>query len=257
MSLISLSITYLIFSLYEKNHYDEEEMLSHGKVRNLSMNVSLFFSFILLYYVTSSIINYLYQSYLIDLPSNIEGLHNINIMQATFFLFSIDFIILSTIMFFIIRKSINRFLGKGSVYKLLTLYIYSALFIGSIRYLWRLLNPMITQYFVGRNGIEYLYKLSNIIGYIEASFMIYPLIIIILIIYHLFKTGISYISHLIAYAILPPIAILIAILSVTYESHFFLIVSAIINIAAYIALYLFFIKHTQIINKKDPNSDYI
>ena len=185
ISLLSFNITYLLFSLYEKNHYDESEMLAEGKTRNLSKNVILFYTIPFLYGLVSIVLNIINSHYQINNKIN-EAYITFISYKSFFELFRLDIIIFTTITLFLIRNSIKKWMGKNLIYKFLTFYIFSSLILSTIKFFYSISLPYIIYVFFS-NDADQLQNFITKTTYFDIGFILFFLVIKIIILYHLYK----------------------------------------------------------------------
>lgn len=248
-SYIGLVIEYLVFSIYERNHYLEKELKFDGKYRSLSKNVIVFYSIILLYNVFILIINYIYQNAILydlydsDIRLIIEAIRLIAII------YRIDIIIIATILGFIIRNSIKIQFGKNIIYKLMTAYIFSSLIIGIIVYLWSITSPLILRLiFYNNNNFDFISNILNTSGLIQLILIVIPYLILIAITIFLYKAFVFDLYFLVLHLIALPIGMALMRFSFAGEGRFLLILSIIVQIISYIFLYLFFYQKSEFID---------
>lgn len=248
-SYIGLVIEYLVFSIYERNHYLEKELKFDGKYRSLSKNVIVFYSIILLYNVFMLIINYYYQNAILYDSYNFDVRLLIETIRLIAILYRIDIIIIATIMGFIIRNSIKIKFGKNIIYKLMTFYIFSSLFIGIITYLWSLTSPIILRLiFYNNNDFEIITNILNISGYIQIILIAIPYLILVTITFFLYKAFIFDLYFLVLHLITIPIGMTLMRFSFSGEYRFLFILSIIAQIISYVFLYLFFYQKSEFID---------
>jgi len=185
ISLLSFNITYLLFSLYEKNHYDESEMLAEGKTRNLSKNVILFYTIPFLYGLVSIVLNIINSHYQINNKIN-EAYITFISYKSFFELFRLDIIIFTTITLFLIRNSIKKWMGKNLIYKFLTFYIFSSLILSTLKFFYSISLPYIIYVFFS-NDADQLQNFITKTTYFDIGFILFFLVIKIIILYHLYK----------------------------------------------------------------------
>jgi len=254
ISIISISLTYLLFSLYEKNHYDESEMLAEGKTRNLSKNVVLFYTIPFLYGLVSIILKLINNHYLINENIN-ENFVTFSTYKSMFDLYQLDIIIFTTITLFLIRNSIKKWMGKNNIYKLLTFYIFSSLILSTLKFFYSISLPYIIYVFFS-NDSDQLINFINKSAYFDIGFVLFFLIIKIIILYHLYKRRIIDLYLLAIFIVFPPISILFSMWGFSQDSILLIIISGILSIIAAISLYIFFIKQTQLIKTLNNQPDY-
>lgn len=121
LSLIMLSIQYILFSIYEKNHYDEVIAFEENRPKIISKNVFLFQVILLMFAVFSGYVNY--RLMMITTGSLIEqqeALYTWTTLQTLTKFIALDVAILSLISSLILYYYLRNLIGK---HKVLSLYL--------------------------------------------------------------------------------------------------------------------------------------
>lgn len=121
ISFIMVSLEYILFSIYEKNHYDEVIAFEENRPNIISKNVFLFQAILLMFAVFSGYVNY--KLMMITTGSLIEqqeALYTWATLQTWTKLIALDVAILSLISSLIIYYYLRKLIGK---HKVLSFYL--------------------------------------------------------------------------------------------------------------------------------------
>lgn len=208
ISFIMLSTEYFIFSIYEKNNFDESLLFEANKPFYLTKNA---FLFSLILSIWGFVIGY------VNLRSTIESLANHHspafnqwALYSKFLnLLSIDFIILGIIVMVIIYLYIKTIIKNNFVIKIILIDIIISTIFGVFNYLASVFLPII----LGRinNGVE-IQRILRIYSNINSSYLLLHLVFICIYVFYLYKHKIIYYK----------LAILYLFLAILFE-RFFLI----------------------------------
>lgn len=239
LSFLSLSITYFIFAIYEKNHYDESELLSESKIRNVSKNVAFLLLIPFLFFIVSSLVGN-YTNYLIIQGAPIDEIESLSIVRTLLTIIGLDMSLIAILAYIVLYLHLKRLDFNKSVIKLLGIYIISLFIINIFNYFTTFLTPQIT---IMLNNIELISKYSETINYISLLLSLYIFILVLIMVIKLSIKKIQFINYLyiyLSFVLLTPIT---QRFSIYYESYIILGLGVIISLIGLPALYIFFKKH--------------
>jgi hypothetical protein len=146
LSFLMISIEYLIFSIYEKNHFDEMILFEKGKPNHLSKNVFVFHVILFFYTIVTAYINFRFQLVLIsdDVSEHIEQLKFWSAISRSTQIMSIDPIILSLITSLILYYFLKKLIGSHMVLRLYYWFIWIGFITSLLTYLFNLSIPLIS-----------------------------------------------------------------------------------------------------------------
>jgi hypothetical protein len=165
-----ISAEYLIFSIYEKNHFDEMILYEEGKPNHLSKNVFVFHVILFFYTIVNAYINFRYQLVFIsgDISEHIEELKFWGAINRLIQIMSIDPIILSLIASLILYYFVKKLIGSHIVLKLYFWFIWIGFITSLISYLFNLSIPLIST----ANTSEGVMNIMNIYNNISLGISI-------------------------------------------------------------------------------------
>jgi|GEM_PF-2302367 len=169
LSFVMISIEYLIFTIYEKNHYDEMISFDVGKPNYLSKNV---FVFQVILFIMSTISLYIgLQSQLVlmmGINEHIEAFQYWASINRINSLMSIDGIILALIAALITYYYLKKLVGLSIVLKLYFWFIWVNFMFNILMYIFNLIAPLISA----SNNYELLIQIYTTYNKIVAVLMI-------------------------------------------------------------------------------------
>lgn len=245
-SLFSLGSVYFIFTLYEKNHYDEVTLLEQGMKRSITKNASLLLIIPVIYSLISNTVNLVFNQILI-VDGSALGTENIALLNRVLGLYSLDISIVTIICFTIIYfylKNDNRF---NSLMKVLKIYVITYSIISVINYVIFLILPVI---FASINDIDQVRRLASFNGYLSLLFILYFFVMHMIIAIRLKRINVSNLKLFYLFSIYPIFGVLFSRLAVINESIFLLLLAALCSFGSIFSLCIFF-------KKKENNINYI
>jgi len=235
ISWLSLSITYLFFSIYEKNHYEETEMSAEEKYRGLSKNARLLYIPILAFQFLSLLFNAVFNISISQNPST-ENVMQLTIIRMFIQLYGIDIAIISLLMYIVIKRHLRRINFSNKLINLLTVYMISSFVISIVSIITSVVFPIFIQLYNDISILTIFYKVNS---FISITFFIYTNTLLFAIIYQLYKIGVSDMNYLYFYAGVPVISTIVLQLGLSYENTFSIIVATILSITGFLCLYIF------------------
>lgn len=144
ISFVMVSVEYILFSIYEKNHYDEMIAFEENRPNILSKNSFLFQVILFLFAVASGYVNYRFMMMTTDgLVGNREALHTWATLQTLIKLVTLDFAIIGLISSLIIYYYLKKLIGN---HKILSLYLMISMIsfgVQVLQYMHALLLPLL------------------------------------------------------------------------------------------------------------------
>ncbi len=235
ISWLSLSITYLFFSIYEKNHYEETEMSAEEKYRGLSKNARLLYIPILAFQFLSLLFNAVFNISISQNPST-ENVMQLTIIRMFIQLYGIDIAIISLLMYIVIKRHLRRINFSNKLINLLTVYMISSFVISIVSIITSVVFPIFIQLYNDISILTIFYKVNS---FVSITFFIYTNTLLFAIIYQLYKIGVSDMNYLYFYAGVPVISTIVLQLGLSYENTFSIIVATILSITGFLCLYIF------------------
>lgn len=145
LSFLLISVEYLIFSIYEKNHYDEKILFEKQKPNHISKNVFVFHVILFFFSAISAIINLRYMSIVMsDFIDNREEIKFWSAINRANLIMSIDPIILSLIASLILYQFLKKLIGAHIVLRLYFWYLWFGFIISIFTYIFNLVIPLIS-----------------------------------------------------------------------------------------------------------------
>lgn len=162
LSSVMIAIEYLIFSIYEKNHFDEMVLFEKGNPNHLSKNVFVFHIILFFFTMVSAYINFRFQLVLIsdDVSEHIEELKFWSAISRSTQIMSIDSIILSLIASLILYHFVKKLIGSHMVLKLYYWFIWIGFITSLLTYLFNLSIPLISTINTSE-GVMNIMKIYN------------------------------------------------------------------------------------------------
>ncbi len=236
LSFFSLSFTYFFFALYERNHYEESEMFAEGRIRKLTKNASLLYVIPLIYYFVSTVFSTFYGTVFFHALPPMQNLNSLNLISVFLRLWGIDISIIVILIYFMIRNHLKKLNVPNGLIKTINIYIIS-LIVTSVISPISIFGTQILFRII--NDIDLIQTISTISGYISLGFVIYFLILMIIIAYHLSKLVLLDMGYLYAFISLPILSLILNRLSIIYQSYFLIILAGILGFAAYVCFFIF------------------
>lgn len=236
ISFLSLGFAYFFFALYERNHYQETEMLADGKIRKLTKNASLLYVIPLFYYLISIVFNTFYGSFFIHNIPPVHTLSTLTLASLLIRLWGIDISIIIILIFFIIRNHLKRLNVPNRLIKTINIYIISLIISSIISPIFTLGTSLLVRIV---NDIELIQMIMQINLFVSLGLLIYFFVLMLIIAYQISKLVVLDMGYLYAYISLPILAYIINRLSLIYESFFLLILGGVLSFMAYICFFIF------------------
>lgn len=243
ISYLSMSILYLVFAIFEKNHYEEQELLANGQARIVTKNAAFLYILIIVYSFGSMIFNVLYNLTII-FNRSVQELEQIAIIRTLYQFFSFDFTLIFVLIIILLHHNIKRFHISKQLEVRLVIYFVSLLVIGLINYLLLLFQPLILRLLT----VETIGTFSTITQAFAIITTLYYLIILVSIALELDRLKVKGLGLFLYYAIAPSILFVPMYLAMRLESAFLAILLALAQFACHIFLFLFF-KQSESITK--------
>ncbi len=246
ISYFSLSILYLVFAIFEKNHYEEQELLAGGQARIVTKNAAFLYILVIVYSFGSMIFSVLYNITVI-FNRSVQELEQISIIRYLYQLFSFDFALIFVLIIILLHHNIKRFRISKPLEGRLVIYFVSLLVIGFINYLLLLFQPLILRLLT----IETIGIFSTITQAFAILTTLYYLVVLILIALELYRLKVKGFGLFLYYAISPSILFIPMYLAMRLQSAFLAILFALAQFAGHLALFLFF-KQNESLTKTIP-----
>ena len=144
VSFVMISIEYVLFSIYEKNHYDEEIAFENENPSILSKNAFLFQIIVFIFTYLSGYVNYrLMMITTGSLIEHQEELQTWSILQSLTKLAAIDFAILGLMVSLIIYYYLKKLIGKHKILSLYLVLNIVSFIIQVLEYVFSLVMPLL------------------------------------------------------------------------------------------------------------------
>jgi len=236
ISLISMGFYYIIFAIFEKNHYDEDVLVETGKRRGLSKNVALLYALPLIFSILYLIVGFyffkdVYMNIGVYPDSNIININN----QMMLYSINRDLWLLGAhiVIYAYIVKYILRLHTFAKYFKL---YFVIAFVLSIISYIY-LLIVNLNLINMDIDLIQSMFKVSNIFS--NISFYL-SICILLLFSYMLYEKKVSHIILVVAHALLALSGHMVYILALKNRSMTLALLQVFIYIGSYISLYVFY-----------------
>ena len=168
-SFVMISIEYLVFSIYEKNHYDEKILFEEGKPNYISKNVFVFQVILLFFAIVSAYVSLRYQLVIISgISEHREELMFWSSISRINQIMSIDLIILSLIASLVLYHFVKKLIGSHIVLRLYYWFIWIGFITSILTYVFNLSIPLISS----ANTIEGVMNIMNIYNNISLGISI-------------------------------------------------------------------------------------
>lgn len=235
ISYLSLSVLYLVFAIFEKNHYEEQELLANGQARIVTKNAAFLYLFVILYSLGSMVLSVLYNLTIISNQS-VPDLERIAIIRYLYQLFSFDFTLIFVLIIILLHHNIKRFRISKPLEVRLVIYFVSLLVIGFINYLLVLFQPLILRLLT----METFVTFSTITQAFAIITTLYYLIILVSIAFELNRLKFKGFGLFLYYAVAPSVLFIPMYLAMRLQSALLALLFALAQFAGHIVLFLFF-----------------
>lgn len=183
-SFVMVSIEYVLFSIYEKNHYDEMIDFEKRRAKLLSKNAFLFQIIIFLFTMFSSYVNFKMMMITTgSLNEQREALTRWSTMQTFTKIVSVDFMIISLMVSVIIYLYIVKLIGKNKLSSYFLKFSIAVFAINFIQYIFsfilQYLNASMDSFDIfvrivtAYNQISFIISLSISIVYVVLGILVY------------------------------------------------------------------------------------
>lgn len=247
-SLISLIIVYLMYALYEKNHFDERLLIDNNKKRLLTKNAGLFLIVPMIFSIARNITNSLLIYKIMSSGSLTDGVE-LSLLQRILNWYSLDISILMILSFVVIHNYIKIAIPKlSSLLTIIKVYIYIYSVSSLLSYASTILAPLLGALL----DLELFVKIMSIVEYSSFVFMFIFLVFHIIMGIHMEKYRIKYLYLFWMFSLAPIIGLVLSRVSMKYEIISINILSTIITSSILIFLFVFFklFDNTVINNEK-------
>lgn len=248
-SIVSLGIIYLLFSFFEKNNYDELDILEKGNKRVLTKNASLLLIIPIFYSLANNIVGLIYTKQVV-FTGQVSGNENILLARTILDFSRLDVAIMTAISYLSIYfyiKNVNPKLNK--ILKVIITYVIILLISSLISYISTIISPILAIIV----DLEAFIKIMNIITYVSLVSLGLLSALSLLVFFILKANNIKYIVNYFIFAIAPILTFIFSKVSFSYTSLILAILSSIISIAGLISLFLFFKYHENTIVEYDKS----
>lgn len=249
ISYLSLSVTYFLFALYERNHYEESEMIADGKIRKLTKNASLLYIIPIVFHLITTVFNSSYSYILFDNP-NVQLLTLLSLINALIKLWGIDISIITILIYFIIRNHLKKLEVPKMLFTTINVFIVSSIIFAIISPIYTFGAPIIFRLI---NDIDLITKVTKISSAISLGVFIYVTVILSFIAYQLSKLVILDLGLFYAFITFPVLSLIMGHFAFLIESVFLLVLAGIVGFLAYISFYVFMKKQEWYIIDCSPS----
>ncbi|BCR36686.1 hypothetical protein [Mariniplasma anaerobium] len=188
VSFVMLSIEYVIFAAYEKNHYDETRLTEKNAPRYLTKNAVLFFGIIAIFQIASSYVNMRY-NLLVGNFQTAQSLYLWSFFKALIEYLSIDFAIIRLILMLIIYTYVKSLTGHKIVMKMVLANAILSFTVSIAGAFTNILLPIITR---NMDSGEEIQSLASSISYINLGFSVVFIGFVAFVAFNLYKYRIIY-----------------------------------------------------------------
>lgn len=248
-SLVSLGVIYLLFSFFEKNNYDESDILESGKKRALTKNASLLLIIPILYSLVNNVVGLIYTKQVV-FTGQVSGNENILLARTILDFSRLDIAIMTAISYLSIYfyiKNVNPKLNK--ILKVILTYVTILLISSLISYISTIISPILAIIV----NFDAFIKIMNIISYVSLVSLGLLSALSLLVFLILKANNIKYIVNYFVFAIAPILAFIFNRLSFSYTSLILAILSSIVSIVGIMSLFMFFKSHENTIVEYDKS----
>jgi hypothetical protein len=188
ISFVMLSIEYLIFATYEKNHYDETRLIEKNAPRYLTKNAILFYSVIAIFQIIAAYVSLRYVHVLINFEF-VDDLYPWAIYSKLLEYLSVDFAIIRLVMMLIVYAYVKNLTGHKIVMKMVLANAILSFTVSMAEAIKNILLPLITR---NMDTMEEVVSFMNNIGYIQFGFSIIFIGFVAFVAFNLYKYRIIY-----------------------------------------------------------------
>lgn len=195
ISFVMLSIEYLIFAAYEKNHYDETRLIEKNAPRYLTKNAVLFYSVIAIFQILSAYVSFRYFQAVLSYEF-VEDLFPWVLYIEVFKYLRVDVAIIRLVMMLIVYVYVKNLTGHKVVMKMVLANAILSFSVSMAEAIKIILLPLITR---NMGTMEEIESLLDNIAYIQLGFSIVFIGFVAFVAFNLYKYKIIYYQLAIAY----------------------------------------------------------
>ena len=248
-SLVSLGVIYLLFSFFEKNNYDELDILESGKKRALTKNASLLLIIPVFYSLANNIIGLIYTKQVV-FTGQVSGNENILLVRTILDFSRLDIAIMTAISYLSIYYYIKNIIPKlNKILKVILIYVIILLTSSLISYISTIMSPILAIMV----NFDTFIKIINIVSDVSLVSLGLLSAASLLVFFILKANNVKYIVSYFIFAIAPILTFIFSRLSISYTSLILAILSSLVSIAGLISLFLFFRSHENTIVEYDKS----